>query len=743
MTYTPFLIANFATGFDKELQPWLLPNDAFTQLTDGYVYRGVVNKRDGYNGYAIGEDSTYCESRMVHKVTAEAYGTGDGSAGPYTHTAANLPLRRGTTTITAGAQSATDNSNGVFVTTPAGGTGTINYTTGQMSVTFNAAVAGAVPITVTYSYHQGLPVMGVMSFYPKNNVRELLVVDTKYVNKYDPATDRLIDVSPASAYNGDNSDFWGWVNYAAANSDPRLLFCNRVNGDVIQQWNGTTVTAYAPTFAVGTLNARQMFNFSGRLVLFQTWENGVFYPKRIRISGTGANCDVFDLTATGAGLIDIDDNTQFFGAIQNRNDLLVFTEGSTWVLKFSGNDVAPFQLQRIDNSRGSSAAFSVISYLNRTMAASPRGLILCDGYQVERMDANIPRFSFDDINSKYFNRCFSAFLDEDRDVYMMYPSVNVERPILVNENASDEILVTNFEEDNFCVYQIPLSCMGNFIETIAKQWQDLTAVQGFPDWNALAAKYNNWNAFPFTVGAPISIGGGHKGEIWSLNNTQGQDNPQPIRGITIVSKYVIQVTTDWNNYELGDSIFFDGVGGMTEINRRQGVIKSISTAYNVFTVEFIQKSIGEDGIVNAYTSGGMASRCIPLIATSKKLNPWINSDKKVRCGWMYFYVSVLGTPLLHKGPDEDGNEIDIADNAIINVSVLVGNNEESDFSATQFNYEVNCTNINEEIGKKKWVKIWINQVGQFLQFQMKNNQASTNVQIHAMMCGFQPLGRLV
>lgn len=41
MDYQGYLIANFSTGFDKERQPWLLPDDAQDQLYDGFVYRGV------------------------------------------------------------------------------------------------------------------------------------------------------------------------------------------------------------------------------------------------------------------------------------------------------------------------------------------------------------------------------------------------------------------------------------------------------------------------------------------------------------------------------------------------------------------------------------------------------------------------------------------------------------------------------------------------------------------------------
>lgn len=730
MSYLPYLISNYATGYDRELQPWLLPNDAFTDLLDGYVYRGVTNKRDGYQGFANGLKSTYTESRMVHQVANVAPATGviDGANKTYTWTL-TTPVARGRVVITGSnpVQVLTDNGVGGFT---GAGTGTINYTTGAVSVTFTAAPIALSTVLATYSYHQGLPVMGVMSFYPTNNIRQLIVADTRYVNRYNPTTDRLDDLA-AGTYNGTYKDFWSWVNYEDSASAPRLLFSNGVVGDVIQQYDGTNITNYAPTFSPGTLNARQMFNNKDRLVLFQTIENGTLFPRRIRISGTGTNCDNFDNTAPGAGFIDIPDNTWFFGAAFNRDDLLFFTEAATWSLKYTGNDVVPFSLQKIDGTRGSAAAFSVVSYLNRTMAASPRGLIICDGYQVDRMDNNIPQFAFNDVNGAAFDSCFSGFLDEERDVYMMYPSDGIVRPALVPSTSSDRILVSNFEEDNYSIYRIPLSCMGNFQVAFTLLWSDLTAENGFPNWDALASKFGNWNAFPFDKGDPISIGGGHKGEIWRLNDTESEDNPQKVRAITILNNQQLRVTTDWNNYEVGDFICFEALGGTIEANDKQAQIISIDTNFTTFTVDF-----GQDfGGFTAYTSGGQASRTIPFEAVTKKFNPWAESDKKLRCGWIYFYVSTSDNILT----DQDGEPVP----TFLDIDVLVGNNEGVDFSNTQFKYKVDCTNASNEKGGKKWVKIWINQVGQFLQFRMSNNQAGAKIQVHAMMPGFQPLGRLV
>jgi len=734
MSYQPFLISNFTTGFDRELQPWLLPTDAFTDLEDGFVYRGVTQKRDGYQGFARGIKGIPTESRMVHQVANVAPATGviDGANMTFTWTL-TTPLARGRVVITGSnpAQVLTDNGAGTFT---GDGTGTINYTTGAVSVTFTAAPIALSTVLATYSYHQGLPVMGIMNYYPTNNIRQLIVADTTYVNRYDPVNDRLVDISSAVAYNGNNSDFWSWVNYQSATSAPRLLFANGVVGDVIQQYDGTNIVAYVTDFGA-TLNARQIFDVRDRLVLFDTIEGGVRFPRRIRISGTGANCDSFLNTSPGAGFIDIPDNTHFFGADFNRDDVLFFTEAATWILKYSGNDVTPFTLQKIDGSRGSLAAFSVTSYLNRTLAASPRGLIICDGYQVDRMDNNIPQFSFNDIDAKNFQHCFSGFLDEERDVYLLYPSAGDIKPALVPENASDRILTINFEEDNYAVYKIPLSCMGNFQVAFTLLWSDLTAANGFPNWDSLASKFGNWNAFPFDKGSPISIGGGHKGEVWRLNVSESEDNPLNIRNLVVIDADTVRVTTDWNNYNVGDNIVFEKVGGMIEINDKQAAIKApIVTPYTTFDVEI--KTLG----FSAYTGGGEVSKTIPFKCTTKKLNPWVDADKKVICGWIYFYVSVAETDLTEYDPIQ---QIQVPVPAFLRVDVLTNNNEGTDFSKPTFTYLVDCTDPVLELGTKKWVKIWINQVGQFLQLQLSNDQAGAQIKVHAIMPGFKPIGRLV
>ena len=42
-------IGPYEAGLQKDLEPWMLPNDAFPVLEDAYVWRGRVKKKEAYS----------------------------------------------------------------------------------------------------------------------------------------------------------------------------------------------------------------------------------------------------------------------------------------------------------------------------------------------------------------------------------------------------------------------------------------------------------------------------------------------------------------------------------------------------------------------------------------------------------------------------------------------------------------------------------------------------------------------
>lgn len=890
MQYQAFPVANFQTGFDRELQPPLLPVDAQAELLDGYVYKGVWQKREGYSQYATGQrgGASYCESRMVHTITGFATTGLINSVNTVFTASLTVPggqrIRRGSVTVigTVPAQSFTDSGLGAF--TSGGASGTINYATGALSITLPVApTAGSV--TVTYSLHQGYPVMGIMNFVTQNNTQQLILADTTYVNRYNPTTNRLDDISPAVLLTGDNTNFMSWTNYPTPANEQRLLFVN--NKDSIQQYSGGAVTPFpvytaqnvvpnGPSGVVGngtagpytlttpantgiipgtltinepvsaqtvtddgfgilqgdgtgtvnyltgvvvvTFNAvvvaanpinwaytqmntpittcLHVRNFKDRLVIFNTFESGIRYGLRIRISGLGQYGDVFvpNSAAIGAGVIDVPDRNFITSLDFNRDDLIFFTQ-STWVLFFTGSDVEPFGLRKIDESRGSQAPYGTITYLNRTSAASTRGLIWSDGYSVARADEKLPDYSYNDIDQNRFFQCFAGAVDEDRDHYLIHPSPG--------QQVSDRILVTNYEEFNYSVYRIPLSCMGNFEGQFDVVWSDLTI---YNTWDELAAIYGDWQQFSYDAGAPISVGGGHEGQLFKLNVTESEDYPVKIRGASIVDALTLRITTDFQNYQVGDYIVLEGMVGFTEANDKQAAIKAINTANYVFDLQFDTNVLSASD--NPYVSGGVASKTIVFSTRTKQFNPFAEQGQKVRVGWIYFYVSRVGTDLTanqyitgvtNTNPcvvTVPGHGYGTGDQVFIDavmgttqlnglyyyITVIDGNTFSLDgvdatgygvytgrgftsrpvdgklFVETisndkvqvnqvlEFNpqpYAINLTTFEGVFGAKKWYKMWANQTSQYLQFRFFNAQAGTKVQVHAFVPGFAGVGRLL
>ncbi len=807
MSYTPYLIANYATGLEKRLQPWLSPDDAQQELYDGSVYRGTLSKRFGYKYYATGNRGglPYRESRIISTLTGVAQTSGVINSSNQTFTwTTTAQITRGSITVTGSIplQVLTDDGLGGFM---GPGTGNIDYINGSVSVTFDAApTAGTV--LLSYSFMPDNPVMMVASFITGTNIKQLIVASTRYLNRYNPATNILEDITATPYTAADNSYFFSWVNYPDANSVPRLIFTN--NYDVVQYYDGTNTGPYVYSMetsasvpaAVTTLLASSVFVVKDRLIFLRTTENGNIYGQRIRISGTGANSDDFRTSATGAGFIDIPDGTWINGATANRDDLIIWTAASTWVLKYTGNDTTPFVLERIDESRGSDATFSAFTYLNRSSAASRRGLIISDGYKVERQDLSIPDFTFDEVDQDYFKLCFAGVVDSERDHYLIYPEEGQTR--------STRILTTNYDEDNYAIYRIPLSCMGTFEVGFDISWNDLLI---YNTWDDLAAVYANWNSFAYSKGAPVSIAGGHHGEIWEIGTSEGEDNQVKIYDISIIDSNTIQVTTDWNNFSLNtfdlekgaDVIYLSGVGGMLEVNKKQYAVTEIVNN-NTFKL-----NVGNSSLFSTYTSGGTAQRVIPFEALFKKFNPYAMEDRKVRCGWLYMYVDSTGTNLTRNiqiqsitqanpavitsqvnhnlktgdqveifgivgmtelnnlnpyitvitpntfslnGIDStaftaytSGGYVSVPEPAKMDIQIITNDNKQP----TQLNnnssvpYQGSCTNLTFENGSKKWYKVFINQTGQFIQFRLKNQQAGAVINIQATMPGFQPVGRML
>jgi hypothetical protein len=121
----------------------------FTVKTPCYVNDDEVD-------FYVDSDSFY--SKYPRTIDVQDVGDGDGSTTAFTATLNNTPIKAGTVVVDDRTETFSDDGAGTL-TGDAGGSGTINYTTGALSVTFNTAPTDGLDIRTTYEYWStGTPV---------------------------------------------------------------------------------------------------------------------------------------------------------------------------------------------------------------------------------------------------------------------------------------------------------------------------------------------------------------------------------------------------------------------------------------------------------------------------------------------------------------------------------------------------------------------------------------------------------
>lgn len=159
------------------------PGSAVDQAVNNYRFgvfhigqnRAFCGQRNGTtagNNDKTGLYLSYIDKALLSsftQVTGESYGTGNGSTVTFAHTlsAISAPKTAMYVSVTDSVETFVDDRNGNMVGN-LGGTGTVNYATGAVSVTFNTAPANSQAITCSY-YHETASSTGILDFTGSGN----------------------------------------------------------------------------------------------------------------------------------------------------------------------------------------------------------------------------------------------------------------------------------------------------------------------------------------------------------------------------------------------------------------------------------------------------------------------------------------------------------------------------------------------------------------------------------------------
>ncbi|MFP4086637.1 MAG: hypothetical protein ACLFUL_07575 [Desulfobacteraceae bacterium] len=509
MPFQPFPIYDYKSGLVLAKEPWLIPKDALQSLENAYVDRGVMKKRKGYDVW----------DRFIYHEADESLGSTVNEQLNYSGTLDETPLRDqgiiGDLVISTEGDGETfeDQGDGTL-SGDDGGSGTINYATGEWEITYGSNPGEGNAITADYNWHPDTRIMGIFSFHRQDGSSELLFFDPARANKYNEPQNRLEaieheDEGYGDIWTGDNSDFFWSENW-----QDRLFITN--GKDQLQVYDGSEFSDFPIDYTGGGSNrvdaCLMIFAHKGRLIILSTTEDGTSHPQRARWSAAGTYDDWDE--SEGGGYVDADTLDRIVTADYIADELIVYFERSVWTLKYTGDSFLPFVWEKLSGTEGAYATHSIVPFSDELLALGPVRFIGTDGLNTYTVDDKIPEYALT-IDQGKLKYTYGAVLEEERQAWWLYPPPGAD--------ISERALVLQYEDNSWATFTMELSCLGYWEEITTFTWESINKT-----WEEINLTWNDLNQY--AAGYPLTLGGGDEGYIFTLNrgNTDYGD-PIPMK----------------------------------------------------------------------------------------------------------------------------------------------------------------------------------------------------------------------
>jgi len=739
-----FLIANFDVGLERDLDPIILPEKAFPDLQDALVFRGRVERRRGFFNQG--------RLRRVIGATAIAQTTAAGVVTTIVDlladavialraTEANAELQPGSITIVSGANT-WDDATTTGVMNATGGNaadGTINYATGQIVLNFSVADPGGIAITVTFNYFPSLPVMGLRTREEGTiNQEQTVVFDTKYAYRLTGAWEELPS-GVATTWVGSNSQFFWTVSYRGAAASQLMFWVTNFNqnvggGDPIRYYNPFAGPAawvnFAPTIngANELHQCRILLPFKNRLLALNTWEGpnlagSTQHPNRCRFSQNGDPTDTAngwrdDVIGRG-GYIDAPTSQGITSAQYVKDRVVVFFESSTWELVYIGNAALPFVWQQINTELGAESTFSEIPFDDGILGVGDTGIHLANSGGVKRIDEKIPDEVGRIINANSGPTRVYGIRDYNKEVvYWTFPS------FINNKTFPDKIIVYNYRNNTFAIFNDSFTCYGYFQKTSGYTWATLP----YRTWSEWTVPWNN--GISQSLFKQI-IAGNQQGFTQTFDDSLGND---PTLSVTAISTpgagNPSTVTSPNHNLGIGKYVTLNNLTGITITP----IAPNTTQTFKVLTVPTANTFTIDGTAVGTYPGGGTITVLNNINITTKEFDFFTQANADNFLEEMHF--------LLNKTTDGEFT-LDVYRNSDNSTGV-------DPLWGTKTIYtrpEDNDTYANNQ--QKIWHKTSRNVIGDSFQLKMTLDDSQmrdgaiqeSDIVLHALMLVVSPTGR--
>lgn len=754
MGYQPTYIApkGYETGLVQSRIDFILPDDAFPVLENAFIWRERIKRKQGAQFLA----------RLRRVFTAQALGNTDGS-GAFSGNIVSIfsleatsDISIGSIQLTIGATVLIDQSDGTLATNPASGTtGTINYNTGEITV---SGAPAATAITIDYAYFPSLPVMGLRTREKDNiNSEETIAFDTKYSYRF--IGGKWQEYISGTTWTGTNSDFFWTTNYWVSSTNVKLFWVTNFtgrNGDPIRYSDDSTWTDFAPTINAGgdkLVQCLAILAFRGRMVTFNTWEgidltNCVNKSNRIRWAAIGNPIPdsaamppyepwLDDVRGKG-GFLDIPTTENITSVGFVRDNLVIYCERSTWQLRYTGRSIAPFQIEKVNTEIGAESTFSAIQFDTSLLGIGDKGIVQCDSFKSELIDVKIPDlvlFNFNN-NSNGTKRVYGIRDFIQRVAFWTYPETET------GGTFPNRRLIYNYENDSWAIYIDSFTCFGLFQPVESKRWRDFP---GDDEQNQWQNQNYPWRNQPTDL--PEILAGNQQGFTLLPDIQVSNDSSLKITAISGNSPNVTVLTVPDHNLEEGQIIQIGGIiegTDFADLNDFNFLISPVNSdtfqiyGFNSTTQQFTSPNIHASG---TYIGGGLVSVRDNFRIQSKKFS-YIDQGQNIQLGFIDILVDQTAQGAFSLNVYADYNN-----NSPINI---LPQNDDPDTHEPDlfFNNVVPTTQDDGLDSSKLWKRIYCPSRAGFITIewtlspaQLNGPEQESDVQIQAQIIYKRPAGR--
>jgi len=549
MAYQPFLIAPFGTGLDTDSALWLRPVDAFSDIENGHIHHGYVEKREGYRflGEMVhGREITAATNAnpAVFTVTS-ATGLSDGD------TVTLHYLSGGTWANINGAKYTIDNLSGTNFEL-LDSTGTAVDGTSLGTYTANSGRLGT---------FEGLRIMGIFRYIGSDNSRELLIADTERIAIYNPGINLfepldLVDAAATTIYtdndvfDGSNLDYIWAANWQNPGVNNRVYITNGKAYDGSGAAPGTDgivyydasiasppaglvvppIRQFQPSLGGSNVlyGCKMIFSIKQRLLTLHTFEfngsNTITFPQRARWCAAQNPGNWDDTTPGGGGFVDAPTGEQIISARSIQDIIIVEFTDSVWTIRPVPDPALPFRWDKINDFRSCDGRMASVAYDRYVVAVGQRGITATDGVETRRVDERIQDFATEVIDDDWFGKVFAARSYANTRTWILYPEK--EQNAGDGEVDAKSALIYDDNSGSYSRYSFSDGNMVNVLgyggTAIDYAAEDFIAAN---DLDKAAEDFNDETAFSFywSQNSEIFLGGDRVGNIYIME-TEGSDN---------------------------------------------------------------------------------------------------------------------------------------------------------------------------------------------------------------------------